>query len=58
VEYSGKSWTNDNEYYFTEYYDLVSDPYQLENLAADCNEEKCIKKLEELSLRLDELKKE
>jgi len=57
VEYSGKSWTNNQKYNFTEYYDLVNDPYQLENLA-DCDEEECIKKFEELSQRLDELKKE
>jgi len=41
---------------FTEYYDLKHDPFQLSNLA-ECVEEECIKKLEKLSMRLDELKK-
>ncbi len=43
------------EFNFTEYYDLNNDPFQLSNIA-DCTEEQCIEKIEELRLRLDELK--
>jgi len=40
---------------FTEFYDLKNDPYQLSNLA-NCTDDQCIKKIEQLSKLLDELK--
>jgi len=46
-------WTG--KFNFTEYYDLKNDPFQLSNIS-DCTEEQCIKNLEKLGLRLDELK--
>jgi len=40
---------------FTEFYDLKNDPYQLSNLA-NCTDDQCIKKIEQLNKLLDELK--